>query len=169
MLKCSKLNYFGHLSFCHLDLFRASDFEIRYLLSLSFYIFNRVFQAGFSKALQSQSAGVTAAAASSVLIRVVATVRQGIIDAEPCAGEDNLGLGHIYDRRMNVVSAFSFDSGSGGDVGGFLKRGYKLGATVGIAAIVGLINADKDVKRTQDLSPGKCAAQKYRVAGRDIG
>ncbi len=55
-----------------------------------------------------------------------------------------------------MVSAFTLDCGCCGEVGGLLKGGYKLTAAVGIAAVVGCVDADEDVKDAQHFGTGEC-------------
>jgi len=57
---------------------------------------------------------------------------------------------------MNFVFGFALNGSGGGEVGGFLERLDELGPAIGVAAIVNCVDADKDIKRTEDLGPGKC-------------
>jgi len=93
---------------------------------------------------------------------------QGVIDAELRAGRNNLGLCHFDDGRVDAVSAPALDCGCGGEVGCLLEGGDKFRPAVGIAAIIGGIDADKDIERAQNLGPGEGVAQEYRIAGRDV-
>ena len=90
---------------------------------------------------------------------------QGIIDAEPDASKDNLGLCHINNRRMDAVSAPALDGCCGCEVSGFLKSSYKFSPAVGIAAVVGGVDTNENIESPQILGPGKCVTQKYCVAG----
>jgi hypothetical protein len=56
---------------------------------------------------------------------------------------------------MDAISSFAFDCGSGGEVGGFFKSGDKFGPAVGIAAVIGGIDAYEDIERAQNLGAGK--------------
>jgi len=104
-------------------------------------------------------------AASALLIRVVATVCEGVVHSKLGAGEDNLCFCLLYDRDMNEVSTLALDGGGGSEIGGLLESGYEFGPAVRIAAVVGRVDADEDVERTEHLGPGECIAQEYRIAG----
>ena len=71
------------------------------------------------------------------------------------------------DTKM-VKSPKGLDGCCGGEVGSFFKGLYKFSPAVGVAAVVGCVDAYEDIKGAEHFGPGKCVTQKYRIAGRYI-
>lgn len=94
---------------------------------------------------------------------------EGIVDAKTCSFGDYLCLAHVYDGSVYSELPLVLDGGCGGEVCGLFERAYEFGSTVGVAAIVGRIYADEDIKRGDDFGPGKGKAQKYSVSGWYVG
>src|SRR5579863_9941106 len=78
-----------------------------------------------------QPAGVAAPAGASRLIRLVAGNRLPVIDAEPGALADDLGLGQRDERRLDPALV-SLDSRPGRKPGETRERGDELRTAVGI-------------------------------------
>ena len=132
-------------------------------------VFYRVGQAGLGEAFEAELAGVAAAAGSARFGGVVTAMGQCIIDADSGTGLDDLCFGHLDDGRVDGIAAPALDRGGGGEVGHGFKRGDIVGAAIGIAAVVGSIDADVDIPGPQHLGPGQCIAEEDRIPRGDIG
>jgi hypothetical protein len=69
---------------------------------------------------------------------------------------------------MDAIPALFFDGRCSCEVGCLLESSDKFGPAVGIAAVIGGIDADKDIEYSQYLGPGKGIAQEYSIACRDL-
>ena len=58
-------------------------------------------------------------------------------------------------RRVDCQSAFAFDAGFGGKVGHLFEGVDVFFAAVGIAAVVELIGAEKNIRRVNSLRQGE--------------
>src|SRR4051794_15245832 len=81
---------------------------------------------GLLKSIQPNPATVTTAASPSLVVRVVATQSQRIIDTQAKTFFDDLRLGESYQRRMNSESPFALDTRLGGQVRQALEGGEVL-------------------------------------------
>lgn len=94
--------------------------------------------------------------------RIVATVGESVVDAEGGSLLNDLGLGEVDERGVDV-EASALDAGPGGDVGERLEGLDEDGATVGITAVIDGIDADVDVEGA-DLGVGQGQGKEDGVA-----
>src|SRR6516225_3847017 len=127
----------------------------------------RIGDARRSKARAPQAAGVAAAARPALGIRLIARYGLAVIDAEPRAREDDLGLGPADERCVDAAGS-AFDTGPGCERGQPPERFDELWTTVRVAAGVDDIDADKHIARTEHLHPGQRERQQDGVARRDV-
>ncbi len=92
-----------------------------------------------------------------------------IVDAELNTCANDFSLGHIYDRRMDVILAFTLDSSSSGKVCSPLKGRNVFRPAIRIAAVVGLVGANENIKYSKYFCPSEGITQKYRISRRHIG
>ena len=105
----------------------------------------RVFDPGLGESLRSQQAGVATSAGLAVFLRVVTTARVRVIDAEPLALLDDLGLGEVDQRGMNLELLGPLNARLGGEVSHSLVGCDVLGSAVGITGVVQCVDPHKDV------------------------
>ena len=122
----------------------------------------RVGDAGFRETAGAEYATIAGLARRSVGQRVVATVRQPIVQPQLQAAADDLGLGEIDQRRMDAERA-AFHSGPRTKRGDLLERPDELGPAIGIAGIVERVDADHEITCAEDLGPGERQRQKNGV------
>ena len=102
-------------------------------------------------------------------VGVVAAVGQGVVDAELQAALDDLRLGQLDQRSVDLQLLPALDPGLGRQVGHLLVGADVLGPAVRVAAVVQGVDADEDVAGLQHLGPGQREGQEDRVAGRNVG
>src|SRR5574340_985818 len=120
------------------------------------------------KAGLAQAAGIAPAAGPPFAIRLIAGHRQAVIHAELDAAPDNLRLGPVDERRMDMEGA-AFHRGAGGEIGHFLEGREILRPAVRVARVIHRIDADENLLAAQHLGPGQCQGEHDGVARRDIG
>ncbi len=120
------------------------------------------------EALESESAGVASATGPAILVGVVATVRDGIIDAELHTGEDCLCLCHIDYRGMNFQAVFLLSAGDGCEVGEGFERLDVFVPAVRVAAEISGIEAGEYIEGAEDFGPGEGIAEEYGISCGDI-
>src|SRR5438094_799040 len=96
----------------------------------------RVFHAVLGEALEAQQAGVAAAARAAFAVGVVAARRQAVIDAQPQAGADNLGLGEAQQRRVDRQARAALNARLRREVGHLLERLDVFRAAIRIATVI---------------------------------
>src|SRR4029453_17099212 len=84
----------------------------------------RISHARFGEALLAQQARI-AAPASQLSLRVVAGVRDRVVDAERDPGADDLGLAHLNERRVDLPLR-AFGARARAEVGHVLEGGEEL-------------------------------------------
>src|SRR5262245_42246414 len=112
----------------------------------------RISQAGFLEAARAQYATVAPAARPAGRQRIVATVRQPVVEAERRATADDLCLRHRYQRRLDAEAA-ALDASLRRERRGPLEGLDELGTAIGVTRIVERIDADEDVVRAQHFGP----------------
>src|SRR2546428_1862737 len=92
----------------------------------------RVGNAGFAKALGAQHAAVARAARPACGRRIVAAVREAVVESELEAAANDVGLAECDERRVHAKPR-AFDAGARAEIRDPLERGDELGPAVGIA------------------------------------
>src|SRR4051812_44823888 len=104
----------------------------------------RIGNARVLESLPPQEAGVAVPARAAGGVGVVAGVGEGVVDAELRALADDVGLGHVDERRDDArLAALDAAALPGLDDG--LKRAEKVRSAVGIAAVVDGVDAEPDL------------------------
>src|SRR4051812_10233921 len=119
----------------------------------------RIGHAGFAESFCTKYAAVAGPAGPAVRPRIVAAVRETVIEAEPVAVADDLGFAHRDERRVDAEAA-ALDAGAGAEIGDTLEGGDEFGSAVGVAGIIERIDADDDVARVERLGPAERQRQK---------
>src|SRR5918912_793260 len=98
-------------------------------------ISERVTRAGFAESLLPEQTAIALAARQPLRRRVVATVRERIVNAEGNPSTNDLGFGHCDQRRVNLESRLAFDAGLSGEIGHALEGFDVFGPAVGITTL----------------------------------
>lgn len=148
-----------------MTLFICSMFMSVYTL----YVSEWVAQAGLGKTLQTQAAGIALAAGKTFRGRIVAGMRQAVINSQFHSAPDDVGLGHADQRCVYFEFRCPFDSGLGRQIGHRFVRLDVFRPAVRIAGVIKGVDADIDICRTQYLRPAEGKGEEDGVAGRHIG
>ena len=127
----------------------------------------RVGEAGLSEAPGPETATVAPAARPSVGRRVVAAMREAVVEPQSVPPANDLGLCHRDERGVDAEPP-PFDARLRRERGETLERRDVLGPAVRVAGVVERVDADDEVARAQRLGPGERQRQQYRVARRDV-
>src|SRR6202008_1775238 len=103
----------------------------------------RIRHTGGGKSHAPQPAGVAAAAGAAGLVRLIARYRLTLVDPEPRALADDLGLGQA-DERGVYAAGVSFDTRPRCERGERDEGGDELRPTVGVATGIGDVHADEE-------------------------
>lgn len=117
---------------------------------------------------RSYSARVASTAGASGVIRVVARMGEGVVDAqfEPLA--DDLDFGEMHEGGFDA-RAVPFDPGAGGPVGHGLEGVDVLGSAVRVARVIKGVDPDVDGAGVDDLGDRQSVAQEDGVSRGDVG
>ena len=126
-------------------------------------------ESSFFESLQPELARVAMAAGNSFRGRIVTAMCQSVIDSELCACLYDLRLGHGDQGSVDSIGGVLFDSCLGGEVRERLEGFDVFGATVGVAAVIDGIHADKQVEGFHDFGPAESGGEKDGVACGDVG
>lgn len=113
-------------------------------------------------------AGVAHAARASGGIGLIAGYGETVIDAEREAGEYDVFLGQVDQRRVDG-DPMAFNRGFGGEVRHGFKRVDEFGTAVGVAGIVDGVDTGEYVAAMQCLRPGQRQRQHDGVARGNVG
>src|SRR6185369_13483581 len=111
---------------------------------------------------------VAASARPARRTRVVATVREAVIQTQLEAARDDLRFAHLDEGRVETKPG-ALDAGAGRDVRERLERAREFGPAVRIAGIVERVDADDEIVRPDDFGPSEGEGEKDRIARRNIG
>src|SRR5262245_27813730 len=103
----------------------------------------RVGHAGLAEPLQPQRTTVATPTGPPLLIRVVTAERPSVINPEPQALPDDLGLGPAQERRMDPKRPQAFDPGLRRQVRQPLELLQELRPAIRIAAVVDGVGPDE--------------------------
>jgi len=96
-------------------------------------------------------------------------VRDGVIDARLNTGADNLGFGHVNQRRVNLKTGRSFSTRLCRQSREPFKRIQEFRTAVRVAGVIDGVDADKNILRPDNLAPAKRKTEKNSVARRNVG
>ena len=99
-----------------------------------------------------------------MLIGIITTVGEGIINAQFDSSPDNLRLGQVNERRVNRKRRAAADRHFRRQIRQLLERRDEFRPAVGIAAVIDRVDADEHIPHVQHFRPGQGIAQKDRVS-----
>ena len=129
----------------------------------------RIGRAGFFETFESELATIAQAAGTSIGARIVATPGERVVEPKIETCPNDLCLCQVKQGGVNFQVASALHAGFGGEIGHSFIRPNIFFAAVGIAAVVELIGAKKDILSFDALGPGEREGKKNRVARGHVG
>ena len=130
---------------------------------------NRVRHADRPEGIQTQAAGVAAAAGGAGLVGVVATVGEAVVDAQLQTPSDDVDLAHRDERGVDLKPLGAGDAGLRGEIAHRFERGQELGAAVGVSRVIDAVDPDEEVEGSEDFRPGQGQREEDGVPRGDVG
>src|SRR6266508_1527436 len=115
----------------------------------------RIGRAGFFETFESELATIAQAAGAAIGARIVATPGKRVVEPKIETCPNDLCLCQVKQGGVNFQVASAFHAGFSGEIGHLFKRPYIFFLAVGIAVVVELIGAKKDILSFDALGPGK--------------
>lgn len=122
----------------------------------------------FAKGVAPQSAAVAASAGTPRRVRIVAAVRQGVVDAEGKSEFDDLRLAQMLERRADVVIPALVDRLCP-EARTVPESFNECRAAVRIAGIIQRIDPDENVTRPDSFRQSRRKGEKNQIPRGDIG
>src|SRR5260221_7876730 len=115
----------------------------------------RVSGTDLTESLRTQHTRVTGPTRLAVGAWVVTAARRTVVNSEGKPTRNDLRLGELDQRSVDLQMLTAFHARLGGKVGHSLVGGDEFRTTVGISAVVQGVHADKDILGPQRLGPAE--------------